>query len=365
MAPLTDITVVDLSRLLPGPAATWYLAALGATVIKVEDPGGDPLRWSGPIGEGGDSVWFTAINRGKRSVVIDLRQDEGRADLLALLEQADVLVEGFRPGVLARLGLDPQVLRARFPRLVIVSISGFGQTGPYREAPGHDLGYMALTGALSLPVWAGGAPTVQAVQVADFAGGALMAALRTLAALLGRGRSGQGDWLDVSMTDGVFSLLAPFLTEAAHTGLAPAPGESLLQGALPVYRCYRCADGKALAFAPLEPKFQAAFQAAMGAEVPLEEEALMALFATEPRDHWCARLTEACVVPVLDLAEALAAPLFRERGLLRGDGAATQILPPFPSAAAALAAPAPALGAHTAAELARVGRRPSSSTESP
>lgn len=358
MAPLAGIRVVDLSRLLPGPAACWYLRGLGADVIKVEDPGGDPLRYLGPAGSGPDSVWFEALHRGVRSVVIDLRKEDGRADLFALLAEADVLVEGFRPGTLARLGVDPAALRLRFPGLVIVSISGYGQTGPMRDLPGHDLGYVGVTGALSLPPWPEGVPTVPAIQVADLAGGALMAAVRTLAALIARGRTGQGDWLDVSMADGVLSLLAPFLTEAAQRGEAPAPGESPLQGGASVYRCYRCADGKVLAFAPIEARFQANFFAALGEEIPLEAARLEALFATRTRDAWCALLPQACVSPVLDLTEALAAPLFRERGLVVGEGAATQILPPFPSAAAALTGPCPGLGEHTQAVLRAVGRRP-------
>lgn len=357
---LAGVRVLDLSRLLPGPLCAWYLQGLGATVTKVEEPGaGDYLRYVAPFTASGDSVWFSAINAGKRSVALDLRSDAGRAALLALLEQADVLIEGFRPGVMARLGLDPEHLRGRFPRLVIASISGFGQDGPWRARPGHDLGYCALAGALSLAArGSDGAPDVPGVQLADVAGGALTAAFAISAALFQRERTGAGDWLDLSMTDAVLPFLATALAEAAEAS-APTPGGGLLTGGSPIYGVYACQDDRLLAFAPIEPQFQAEARAVLaevtGAPVELERAALRHAFRQLPRDAWVERLGQACVEPVLELAEVLTHPLHRARGTIRGEGAQRRVAPPLAGPRDFVLQPAPALGQHTASALADVG----------
>ncbi|NOY28100.1 MAG: CoA transferase, partial [Oligoflexia bacterium] len=177
--PLSGTRVIDLSRLLPGPACTWYLQGLGAQVTRIEDPlGGDWARNMPPYTPAGDGAWFASVNGGKASLSLDLRTSQGRAALRGLLADADVLVEGFRPGVMARLGLDPAALCREFPRLVVASISGFGQDGPLREAPGHDLGYAALCGVLALGQRHDGIPDPPSLQLADMAGGALTGALR-------------------------------------------------------------------------------------------------------------------------------------------------------------------------------------------
>lgn len=351
MAPLRGIRVLDLSRLLPGPFCSWYLRGMGAEVVKVEDPqGGDYLRHLPPFDAAGVGVWFGALNAGARSVCLDPRLPGDREALLGLIAGADVLIEGFRPGVMARLGLAPASLLERWPRLVVASISGFGQDGPLREHPGHDLGYVGLTGAFALPVRHEGVPDVPAVQVADLAGGALTAALRVTAALYERERSGRGAWLDVSMTDGALALLAPVLAAAA-VGEPPRPGEGPLAGGLAVYRLYRCADDRLLAVAAIEGKFQAELSRLLGPDVPLDEAGLRAAFATAPRDQWAEKLASACCTPVLDLEEALAHPLFRARGLVHGEGAARRVSPPWPGAHQFTGGAVPALGEHTAAEL--------------
>jgi len=361
--PLDGVRVLDLSRLLPGPMCTWYLAGLGATVVKVEDPaGGDYLRHVPPFTRQGAGAWFSAINAGKRSVALDLRRPESAVALRALLRRADVLVEGFRPGVMARLGLDPEDLGRRFPRLVVASISGYGQTGPLQALPGHDLGYVGLAGHLSLGHRRQGVPAPPAIQVADMAGGALTSALAITAALFGRERTGRGAWLDTSMTEGALALVAPQVAAAAESGQLPPPGADLLTGGVPIYGVYRCAGGRLITVAAIEPKFQetlrGVLQEAIGAPVPLEGEALAAAFATRTRDEWAALLEQACVTPVLDLHEVLEHPLHRWRGSIVGQGRSRRVRPPFPGAERTALLPCPALGEHTAAELADAGVDP-------
>ncbi|MSQ00677.1 MAG: CoA transferase [Myxococcales bacterium] len=280
--------ILDLSRLLPGPFATLCLQGLGATVLKVEEPGGgDYLRHLPPtISVGGQPVgaWFAALNRGKRSVALDLRTEAGRARLLALCAGADVLVESFRPGVLARLGLDPRQLVERFPTLVVASLTGWGQTGPMAGLPGHDLGFLALAG-----VFGGGEPTVPRLQWGDVAAGGLVAALRILAAV----HAGRGGWLDIAMLDGLVGLQQ---TQFATLAAGASPDE-LLTGGSPVYGVYRCADGGFVTVAALEPRFlEPLLRAAAG---DASRESLARLFASRPRDAWLHELGDACVVPVL------------------------------------------------------------------
>jgi crotonobetainyl-CoA:carnitine CoA-transferase CaiB-like acyl-CoA transferase len=350
------VKVLDLSRLLPGPLCSWLLRGMGATVTKIEDPvsGGDYLRGMAPHGPDGVGAWFTAINAGCRSVGLDLRGPRGRAVLDALCAESDVLIESFRPGVLARSGVAPEDLRRRHPRLVVASISGFGQTGPLRALPGHDLGYIGLAGVLSLGMQVDGAPAVPPFQAADVAAGALTAAWRITAALLARATSGEGDWLDIALTDGVLPFLVPAAAAEALGGGAPLGGAGLLEGGLPAYRCYRCADGRFVAVAALEPRFAEALAAAVPGG-SLTADALRRWFATAPRDHWAATLGHACVTPVLEPAEVLGHPLFRERGLVVGEGPACRITPPVPGPHPFVHAPAPALGAHTAEALRSLG----------
>lgn len=359
MAPLDGIRIIDLSRLLPGPMCTWYLQGMGATVIKIEQPGqGDYLRLAPPYCSDGLGAWFSAINSGKRSVGLDLKKSAHLAALHALLADADVLVESFRPGVMARLGLAPEALCERYPRLVVCSISGFGQDGPLASMPGHDLGFMAVSGGLSLGAREDGIPAVPGLQVADQAGGALMAAFRISTALLAREKSGRGVWLDVSMTDGVLSLLAPVLAATAASGAAPVPGEEILSGGSPAYGLYRCKDGGVIALAALEPKFWAGLCAAVGQDVPLDPGHISALMLTRDRDEWVELLGPCCVGPMLELDELLEHPHHRARGMFVGEGVDQRVRPPFPSGYECTEQPAPTLGAHTSEELKRAGFDP-------
>ena len=350
--PLAGVRVLDLTRLLPGPACTWYLQGLGAEVIRVEDPEGeDWARRVPPLTRTGEGAWFAAVNAGKQSVHLDLKRPEGRAGLRRLLAGADVLIEGFRPGVMARLELDPRGLCAEFPRLVLASLSGFGQEGPLRDAPGHDLGYIGLTGALGVGARHQGLPELPGLQVADLAGGALTAALSITAALLARERTGAGAWLDLSITEGTLALMAPILAATAE-GCPPLPGAEPLTGGLPVYGLYRCADGGVVAVAALEPKFQDALERglarALGRPVPLTQVAMTAAFAERPRDEWCAALADACVTPALEPREVLDHPLHRARGSVVGHGREARVRPPFPGAEAEVLRPPPRPGQHTA-----------------
>ena len=326
MRSLQGVRVVDLTRLLPGPACTWYLQGLGAEVIKVEDPqGGDWARHMPPFTPDGVGAWFAAVNAGKKSVSLDLRLATDRARLQELLEGTDVLVEGFRPGVMAHLELDPAELCERFPRLIVASLSGFGQAGPWRDVPGHDLGYAGLAGALSLGASHDGLPDPPFLQVADLAGGALTGALAIAAALYARERTGRGQWLDVSLTDGILALMAPNLASTA-VGATPRPGCEPLTGGLPTYGLYRCRDSGVVAVAALEPKFQEALcqglEAELGHPVAMDRDALARAFASRDRDHWVGCLGGACVTPVLRPEEVLVHPLHRARGMVVGEGSA-------------------------------------------
>lgn len=326
---LNEVRIVDLSRLLPGPMASWYLRGMGAEVIKVEEPRiGDYLRFSPPFRADGSSAWFSAINAGKRSLALDLKSDEGRGNLLRLLDSADVLLESFRPGVLARLGLDPEQLRKSHPRLIIASITGFGQEGPRRSEPGHDLGYCALAGALSLSARHEGCPDLPGLPIADLAGGALSAAMTICAALYARERSGQGRWLDISMTDGVLALMSPYLAGTA-AGHSNKPGGDLLTGGWPRYGLYRCKDGKLIALAAIEEQFWKALSELLGEPAPEDTTQLAEIFGRQTRDYWAKHLAPACVTPLLELEEVLQAPLHRARGVLRGEGEDQRVAPTF------------------------------------
>ena len=355
--PLAGVRVLDLSRLLPGPMCSWYLMGLGAEVVRVEHPSHpDYMRFVPPNDASGTGAWFHAVNAGKRSVALNLKHPEDREKLLAMLPGFDVLLESFRPGVMARLGLDPLQLRAQHPRLVIASISGFGQDGPMRTAPGHDLGYRALAGSLAVgPRDADGLPSMPGLQVADIAGGSMTGAMAISAALYGREKTGEGDWLDISMTESVMALAALEIAATATAGQQPAPGKTALTGGSPFYRMYRCSDGGVVAFAALEPKFQQALCAAIGREIEMSEDALAALFATRTRDEWARLLEGACVNPMLELDELAEHPQHAHRRSLVGAGAALRVRPPFAGCLEMMTRPAPAPDEHTQEELARAG----------
>jgi alpha-methylacyl-CoA racemase len=332
-APLSSLVVVDLTRLLPGGFCTLLLADFGADVIKVEDTGaGDYARWIGERVEDATdpsvaTPAFVALNRNKRSVQLDLKSEHGRAALLRLVATADVLVESFRPGVMERLRLGYEDLRAVNPRLVYCSITGYGQQGPLSHRAGHDMNYLATAGVLGLGGDAGGPLPQSPVQIADIGGGALMAAFAIMAALNERVRSGEGQQLDISMAHGALSWLALPAAELLNTAGESRRGELLLGGGAVCYRPYECADGW-VSMAALEPKFWAAWCRGVGREdlIPHQFDPpgsdahhdVAAVLAARTRDEWALFGAEhdCCLEPVAGLGEALESPLVTERGMV-------------------------------------------------
>jgi alpha-methylacyl-CoA racemase len=330
MRQLERIRVLDLTRLLPGAYCTLLLADLGAEVIKVEEPGaGDYMRWTPPMIDG-QSALFDALNRGKKSVALDLKTSSGRDVLLRLVETADALVEGNRPGVMDRLGLGWTTLRERNPRLVMCSITGYGQDGPFASRAGHDLNYMAIAGGLGLNGPRDGAPIPLSVQVADIGGGGMRAAVEILAALLAVQRGGDGCHLDVAMTDGAVSWLAlAFAARAA--GERVARGDQRLAGRYACYRVYECKDGRYYSVGALEPKFWTALCEALERPDLVERQysedmatqtEVERIFATRMRDEWEEILSsvDACCEPVLDLDEVASHPQIAARRVLERGG---------------------------------------------
>ncbi len=320
--PLSGVRVLDLTRLLPGPFATLVLADLGADVVKLEDPdGGDSLRAMPPLA-GAASGYFHALNRNKRSLALDLAAAGGAAAFLKLARTFDVVVESFRPGVLDRLGCGWEALQAASPRAILCSITGYGQTGPYRGLAGHDLDYCAIAGVLARN-GPSEAPLPLGVQAADLAGGAWPAVAGILAALVRRAATGEGARVDISMTEGALALLA-----MAHGGAALGEplgrGAGALDGARASYGIYRTADGGFVALAALEPHFFRRFcesvarpelaAAQLDGAGPRAE--LEAIFAQRTREEWAAFGLEhdVCLAPVLEPLEAREDPQLRSRG---------------------------------------------------
>jgi alpha-methylacyl-CoA racemase len=330
--PLEGVRVLDLSRLLPGPFCSLLLADFGAEVIKVEDTGmGDYVRWAPPFHEGVEdsakSAMFLALNRNKTSIRVDLKQEAGREVLLKLVAEADVVLESFRPGVLDRLGVGYERMRAVNPGIVYCAITGYGQDGPLRDRSGHDMNYLGLIGLLGLTGEADGPPVQAAGQIADIGGGALMAAFGILAALRERDRSGEGQLVDVSMTDGALSWLAMVASEYLSGDRAPRRGDIALGGKFVCYRPYAASDGY-VSLGALEPKFWANWCAGVGREdlVPHQFDApgsdahreTAAIFAGRTRAEWAAFATEhdCCLEPVLELDEALESDLVAAREMV-------------------------------------------------
>ncbi len=330
--PLDGLTVLDLSRLLPGGFCSMLLADFGADVIKVEDTGmGDYVRWAPPYYEGVEpsarGALFLALNRGKRSVRIDLKSEQGKAVLLRLAQDADVLLESFRPGVLDRLGVGYARLREVNPRLIYCAITGYGQDGPNRDRSGHDMNYLGLNGLLGLTGEADGPPMQASGQIADIGGGALMGAIGILVALRERERSGEGQLVDCSMFDGSLSWLAMVAAETFASGRAPQRGQLQLAGSLTCYRPYACADGH-VSLGALEPKFWRAWCEGVGREDLLDHafdppgsdahRAVSAIFAGRTREQWRQFASEhdCCLEPVLELDEVLDSELVAAREMV-------------------------------------------------
>lgn len=339
MGKLTGITVVDLTQFLPGPMMTVMLADQGARVVKVEPPGGDPARAQAPFA-GKHSVWFANLNRGKESVCLDLKSGAGKARLRELIAGADVFVEGFRPGAMARLGFDYEAVRALKPDIVYCSISAFGQWGELASHPAHDLAVQALSGFLSVNNIADGNPAVPGVPSADLAAG-LTALSAVLMALLARERTGKGTYVDCAMFDSLLPWCAHVAGGALLGGEPPRSKAQRSLGGAALYQVYRTADGRHIALGGRELKFARNLLEGLGrldlladAEKPAGEQErlidfLKEAFATRTRAEWIDWFSgrDIAFAPVLDFAEALSAPHVAERGLLVESGDGPQIAP--------------------------------------
>jgi len=358
MTALEHITVVDLTRLLPGAAATQMLATFGARVIKIEQPGlGDYARHG--FGTKGVNPLFLETNRNKQSVAIDLKRDEGKKILQQLVERADILVEGFRPGVMDRLGLGYSALAAINPRLVYVALTGYGQTGEYSQIAGHDLNYLAMAGVLN-EIGSTEAPTMANVQFADIAGGSHQVVMGALIALEARHRTGMGQFVDVSMMDGVTSLL-PVPYSMHKNGQAPERGNELLSGRYACYNIYRTSDDRWITVGALEQKFWAALCSELKcpeliaeqfAPEPRQSEIkskLVSIFVTHTAHDWFERLRDkdCCVAPVRTIEEVHNDPHFATHPIGAG--------PKLSATPAAYQSKPPALGEHTRAVLHELG----------
>ena len=321
MTLLSGIRVLDLSLQLPGPFCTMMMADYGADVVKIDEPS-PRVRNPFAAEEPGTGPVDRYLNRGKRSVTLDLKTEEGKAIFLRLAVTADVVVEGFRPGVVHRLGIDYDATSSVNPKIVYCSISGYGQDGPMRDVPGHDINYLSYAGVLGLCGRRNDSPTLLPVQLGDVFGGSMMALSGILMALLGRERTGKGRWVDVSMTDGAMASLALPAASYLGGGMPQERGSLPLTGMFPCYEVYRCGDGGYLSVGALEVWFWKALTSALGrvdlagkqyatgAEGESVKGELRAVFLTLPRDEWVKRLAgiDACVSPVLDLPEALVHP---------------------------------------------------------
>jgi alpha-methylacyl-CoA racemase len=341
--PLHGIRVLDLTRLLPGPMATMHLADFGADVIKIEDTGvGDYAR---TLGEGRDGMadLFRLVNRNKRALALDLKQARGREVFMRLAEAADVVVEGFRPGVVDRLGIGYAAVAAVNPRIVYCAISGYGQTGPYRERAGHDINYIGYAGVGDQMGAAGSPPLPGNFQIADLLGGALTPVMGILAAIIDAKNCGQGRYVDVAMTDAVLAHAVISLTGVTSTGKASERGSDRLSGGLPCYNVYRTQDNRYMAVGALEKKFWEtlcdtlgrpdlkASHIVFGAEAEPAKVALAAIFAGKPQHEWAEIFAGAdcCVSPILPMHEALDDAQLRARGMIVDASAASGPIPQF------------------------------------
>jgi len=364
MKPLEGIRVLDLSRLLPGPFASMVLADLGASVDKLEDPkGGDYTRVMPPQHEGMNTA-FHLLNRGKRSLVLDLKKEEGRDAFRKLVPRYDVVLESFRPGVMARFGLGYEALKALHPGLVYCAITGYGQDGPLAQRAGHDLNYLARAGVLGFTGPKDAPPQVPGVQLADVGGGALYGVIGILAALQARATTGEGRFVDIAMCEGALSF-GLFGFASRFGGLRFPRGEEILMGGIAPYRCYETSDGRHVSLASLEPKFWIAFCQGVGIQPDLQALApgphqarigaeLTKIFRSKTLAEWSAFADEVdcCLEPVLTPEEARSEPQHVARGVFVERAGLPHIRTPV---AAPAEGPAPKQGADTNAILKDAG----------
>jgi crotonobetainyl-CoA:carnitine CoA-transferase CaiB-like acyl-CoA transferase len=370
MRPLEGIRILDLTRLLPGPYGTMLLGDLGAEVIKIEEPEqGDYARWYPPhINQVGSR--HLLLNRSKKSITLNLKKPEGRSILLKMVERgADALIEQFRPGVMDRLGVGYKELEKANSRLIYCSLTGFGQDGPYRDLAGHDINYIGIGGILGLTGLKGGPPAIPGIQIADLVAGGLYSVIGILAALAARQKTGRGQFVDISMLDGVVSLIPDAAALFFAEGESPRMGERRLTGGLPQYQTYRAKDGKYLAVGALEDKFWANLSRALGkAEwahlAPKEgeprtqeiREEMTRIFLTKTREEWLDLLMkeDTCVTAVHSLEETFSDPQVLHRKMLvevphPKAGRTKQIGVPikFSETPGEIRNPAPEIGQHT------------------
>ncbi|MDP1745053.1 MAG: CaiB/BaiF CoA-transferase family protein [Bacteroidota bacterium] len=365
--PLTGVKILDLTRLLPGPMCTLHLADMGADVLKIEELSiGDYARLMPPM-QNKNSVFFHAVNRNKRSIAIDLTKEEGRLLFLKLSETADIIVESFRPGVVNKLGIDYETLKKNNPKLIYCSITGYGQTGPYRDKAGHDINYCAYTGVLDRKEEQ---PFIPNFQIADVVGGSLNAAMGILAALVQQKMTGEGQYIDVSIMDGILAHATTALAQVDH-------GEhGFLTGALPCYSIYETSDKKFMALGALEFKFWERFCKAIDRadlvifHMVAEEQAqkvfaeVSAIFESNTQQFWIDKFKDidCCVSPILTLKESLDNEQVKARNMIQiknypDEGEVLQFGLPlkFSSFQFEVEMPAPLLGEHTEQELLAIG----------
>jgi alpha-methylacyl-CoA racemase len=325
MQPLSGLLVLDFTTLLPGPLATLMLAEAGAEVIKIEQPGGENARHFPPMVDG-ESAAFLMLNRGKTSMTLDLKNETGRQRLLPLIQRADILVEQFRPGVMARLGLGYEDVRTFNPRLIYCSISGYGQSGPRVHEAGHDLNYIGNTGLLDLQPGPVERPVVPPMLAADIAGGSFPAVINILLGLRARDQNGKGCRIDIAMTDAMFTFTWAALALGAATGRFPKPREMWLVGGSPRYQIYPASDGKLVACGAIEQKFWIAFTTAISLPAEFTDdmrnpkatrEAVAKLIVARSSDEWrpIFAAADCCTTIVTPLEEAIRDTHFVERGL--------------------------------------------------
>jgi alpha-methylacyl-CoA racemase len=326
--PLSGLRVIEIASIGPGPHCAMLLSDLGAEVLRIERVGDN--RLANPVAD-----------RGRFRVAADLRSETGRQLCLDAADGADVLIEGFRPGVMERLGLGPEVLLERNPRLIVGRMTGWGQTGPLAKAAGHDINYIALTGALAAIGRPGEPATVPLNLIGDFGGGSMLLAFGLLAALIERERSGKGQVVDAAIVDGVSSLMSFFAGMKAGGHLSPQRGENLLSGAAPFYRAYVCADAEEICVGAIEPPFYRELLERIGAPMSLldeqhdrrcwarHHEILERIFAARPAAEWCRLLegSDACFAPVVMLDDAPRHPHMAERGIFVDHGGVIQVGP--------------------------------------
>jgi crotonobetainyl-CoA:carnitine CoA-transferase CaiB-like acyl-CoA transferase len=376
MDALHGMKILDLTRLLPGNFCTLLLADCGAEVLKIEDTDrGDYGRWLPPLVRT-QSAYFLGLNRNKMSMKLNLKTDDGRAIFMKLAERSDIILESFRPGVIDRLGIGYEAVRKINPGIIYCSISGFGQDGPYRNKVGHDINYIGIGGILGITGQRGGPPTIPATQVADIGGGGMMAAIGILTALVHRGETGRGQYVDISMLDGVVSWLSRFASKYFADGEIPERGEMMLNGQFPCYRIYRTKDDKYITIGALEPRFWenlcraleredlTPHQYATGKQGEDVSAQLEKIFITKTRDEWDEYLEdfEICHGSVNDFQETFSDPQILHREMVLEvdhptEGRIKQVGFPikFSETPGRIRLPSPGYGEHTKEVLRELG----------